>query len=188
MEKIILGFVGEIASGKGTACDYIVKSYNAGYHKFSTILRNILDRLHKEHTRKNLQNLSTALRQALGEDLLADVITKDVAVDKAAIVCVDGIRRPTDIDHLQKMPNFFLIHVTADEKTRFNRLTKRTENKGDTNKTFEEFLQDQKAESEQLILEVAKEADYVIDNNGDFTDLQKQLDDMLKKIGYADKN
>jgi dephospho-CoA kinase len=182
MAKIILGFVGEIASGKGTACKYLQKKHNAGYHRFSSILRGILDRIYIEHSRESLQGVSTALRQAFGDDILAEVMAKEVKADPAEIVCVDGIRRHADIKELTKLPEFKLIHVTADEKIRYERIIKRTENIDDQNKTFEEFQADQKREAEITIYEVAKDADYKITNNGSFEDLEKQIEETLTKI------
>ncbi len=44
-KKIILGFAGEIASGKGTAAKYLVGRHEAATYRFSTMLRDIVERL-----------------------------------------------------------------------------------------------------------------------------------------------
>ena len=106
MKKIILGFIGEIASGKGTACDYFIKEHHAGYHRFSKILRDILDRIYLPQTRENMQKMSTWLRKTFSEEIFAKVIAQEVLNDRSTIVCVDGIRRPADNVHLKKIPNF----------------------------------------------------------------------------------
>ncbi len=190
MSKIILGFVGEMASGKGTASDYIVKKYQAGYHRFSTILRDILNRLHIEQTRENLQKISQTLRENFSQDILEVVLFKDINNDEHNIVCVDGIRRMPDIKNLLDLPNFYLINITADEKIRYKRIIKRTtDNLDDQVKTFSEFHQEQQAEAEIEIRKVSQFAKYKIDNNGQPTYLYSQLDDLINKLqNNANKN
>lgn len=182
MKKIIIGFVGEIASGKGTACDYLIEKHAAGYFRFSTIIRDILDRLHLSHSRENMQKLSTVLRQNMTEDIFAKVIAEDVREDKSTIICVDGIRRPADIVYLKKLDNFHLIHIYADEQIRYNRIIERSENPDDKNKTFEQFQKDQQQETEITIPQVVAEAESRINNNGTKEDLYQEIERLLEKI------
>ncbi|MEK7159250.1 MAG: AAA family ATPase [Patescibacteria group bacterium] len=182
MKKIILGFIGEIASGKGTACDYFIKKHHAGYHRFSRILRDILDRIYLPQTRENMQKMSTWLRKTFSEEIFAKVIAEEVKADRTPIVCVDGIRRPADITHLKKLPNFKLIYVTADEKIRYERIVKRAENADDTVKTFKQFQKDQKQEAESMIAEIKKSANYTVNNNGTQNELNLALEKLLKRI------
>ncbi len=182
MNKLIVGFVGEIASGKGTACDHIINQYQAGYFRFSTILRDILDRLHLEQSRQNMQKLSTTLRQSFNEDLFAKVIAEDVQSDNNQIICVDGIRREADIKYLKELPNFHLIHISANEQTRFERIKNRSENPDDKNKSFDQFQKDQQQETELTIPFIIAKAEYKIDNNGEKEILFQQLDDLIEKL------
>ena len=62
MAKVILGFVGPIASGKGTACQYLRDQHRAPTYRFSSPLRDVLDRLYLPQSRQNMQDLSLALR------------------------------------------------------------------------------------------------------------------------------
>jgi len=181
-KKVILGFVGEIASGKDTAVDYLTKEHNATQYKFSGILRDILNRLHLEIIRENLQKLSQILRENFTQDILSKVIAYDVNQDENNVVIVNGIRRHSDIIYLKNLPNFYIIHITADMDKRYERIIQRSENKDDQNKTFEQFQQEHEAEAELEIINIAKEAKYKIDNNGDFKNLYQQLDDLIKKI------
>lgn len=180
MAKIILGLVGELAAGKGTAAKYLTEKYGASAHRFSTMLRDVLNRLYLEISRKNMQRLSTILRQNFGEDLLAKVIAKDVEADSHQIVVVDGVRRFADIKYLRQIKGFILARVTTDVKTRYERLLARGENEDDKNKTFEQFVADHKKEADLEIPEVMKEADLEIDNNGSLEDLYRQLDKIVK--------
>ena len=178
-KKIIIGLVGKIASGKGTVAEYLEKKYNAKTYRFSTILRNILERLHYEISRTNMQSISTVLRKNFGEDLLAKVITEDVKKDNNKLIVIDGIRRMDDIKFLDSMNEFILIKITADPKTRYKRLIQRTENKGDSQKSYEDFLDDEQKETETLIPIVMEQAKKELNNNDDFEDLYNQIDNIL---------
>jgi len=181
-KKIVLGFVGDLASGKGTICQYLNKKYGVNSYRFSTMLRDILDRIYVEQSRENLQDLSTFLRGRYGQDIMSQVIVKDVLNDKNDTVAVEGIRRPTDITYLQELPGFHLIYLTADPKLRWQRMVLRKENADDANKTFDQFLKDEQAEADKLIKELGKKAEYTIVNNGTIVDFYLQMENILKEI------
>ena len=180
--KIILGFVGDLASGKGTICQYLKEKYNVNSYRFSTMLRDILDRIYVEKTRENLQDLSTFLRGRYGQDIMSKVIVKDVLQDKNDLVVVDGIRRPTDITYLQELPGFHLIYVTADPKLRWQRMVLRQENPDDAGKTFDQFLKDEQAEADMLIKELGKKAKYTLVNNGSVEEFYVGMEAILTQI------
>jgi len=180
--KIILGFIGYIASGKGTSCAYLKEKHGAQIFRFSTILRDILDRLYLPQSRENMQSASSALRQIFGEDLLAQTIANDAKKSTASIIALDGVRRLADIKYLQENPDFHLVEIIADQKIRYERLLKRSENSDDQEKTFEEFQKDEQQETELQIKEVAKIAEFHINNNGTFDDLYRQIEDILKQV------
>ncbi len=181
MDKLILGFVGEIASGKGTSIEYISKKYPANSYRFSTILRDVLNRLSLEQSRSNMQDLSTFLRERFGQDLLAKVIANDVTKDNGKLVFVDGIRRMADIKYLMELEGFCLINIYADPEVRYKRIIERSENSDDKTKTYEEFLKESQQESELEVMEVSKHADFRIDNNGDFNALYENIDLVIQK-------
>ena len=180
--KIILGFVGDLASGKGTICKYLNEKYNTNAYRFSTMLRDILKRVYIENSRENLQKLSTLMRENFGQDIMSRVIAEDVKNDPNNIVAVEGIRRPTDITYLEKNPGFNLIYITADPKIRWERLVKRNENPGDDKKTFEDFSRDEEAEADRMIKELGKTAKFTITNNGNFEQFYEQMEKILKNI------
>lgn len=179
MAKMIIGLAGEMASGKGTVSEYLVQKYDAKAHRFSTMLRDVLDRLHLEQSRDNMQALSTMLRKTYGEDTLARVMAEDVKQDHAQIVVVDGVRRLDDIVHLRTLPEFRLVYIDVDIKTRYERIIARSENSDDQKKTFAEFVEANKNESEQQIVGLKDHAHVVIDNAGDLTHLYAQVDALV---------
>lgn len=182
MNKIILGFVGPIASGKGTACQYLKEKHGAEIFRFSTMLRDVLDRFYLPQSRDNLQQVSLALRQSFGDDLMAKTMANDGQKSQAEIVAIDGVRRRPDIKYLLKTPGFYLVAISADMKIRFDRITKRGENADDNQKTFEEFVADHQKEAEQQIKEVAKLAKFHLNNDGTLEELYKQIEKILNKL------
>ncbi len=179
MKKIIIGLVGEIASGKGTVANYLINEHKAESFRFSTPLRDVLNRMHIEINRKNMQTLSTTLRKEFGQDLLAKIIAKDVETSKSNIVVVDGIRRMQDIKYLRTLPEFKLVHISADLEIRFNRILERGENTDDTTKTFDQFKKDHKAETELEIPLVSAKSDIKIDNNSSVENLNLKINSLL---------
>lgn len=179
--KIIIGFVGDLASGKGTACKYLKEKHGAEVYRFSTILRDILNRVYVEISRANLQKISTAIRETFGQDAMSHAIAKDISGGTNEIMAVDGIRRPSDIVGMEKFPGFHLVYLTAEPKIRWQRLTKRNENEGDDKKILEEFLRDEQAEADRLIKDIGKKAEFTIVNDGTFEELYRQIEDILGK-------
>ncbi|MFA5651780.1 MAG: AAA family ATPase [Candidatus Paceibacterota bacterium] len=182
MSKIIIGLVGQVACGKEAVKKYIAQKYNTEDCKFSNPLRDVVRRLDITESRENLQKLSTILRGSFGEDILAKVIAIDASKLKAEIVIIDGVRRMADIKFLKDLPNFYLIKVDADEKTRYERMKARNENAGDSGKTFEQFLTDQNNEAEKEIPIVMDFAKISIDNNGTLEELYSKADRIIAEI------
>ncbi len=182
MSKIVLGLVAEMAGGKTTVTNYLKEKYGAKSFRFSDMLRDILLRLHLENSRQNLQTISTVLRQSFGDDLMSKVIALDVKESTEPFIITEGVRRPSDVTYLKEIPGFHLIAIKADERTRFERIIKRSENPDDQNKTWEEFQKEGQQEAEQKIKEIAALADAVVDNNGGLEELYKQVDEIVNKL------
>lgn len=178
--KIILGITGEMASGKGTAADYLINKKGGVGYRFSSILRDLGKRLYLDETRENLQKMSTAVREYFGQDILCKVIHKDVEKDQSELIVIDGVRREQDVQEFSKLKEFKLVYIETDLEKRFERIKKRAENSDDKNKTFEEFQADHQREAEQEIKKLKNQADFIIDNNGSFEDLYQQINNILK--------
>jgi dephospho-CoA kinase len=181
-QKIIIGFTGLMASGKDAAKKYLEEKYGAESFRFSSIMRDVLKRINVEMSRTNLSAVSLCLRQTFGEDLFAKVIANDAQNANSEIVVVDGVRRLADIAHLSKLDGFHLVAIEADPKIRHERLVKRGENVGESEKTYEQFIADHQTETELTIPEVMSKADLRINNDGSFEDLYKQIDELVAQI------
>ena len=183
--NVIIGIVGEIASGKGVAAGYLKQKYGAAVFKFSTSMRDVAARLYLDPTRENIQKVSTVLRAGFGDDIFAKVMARDAAASNAPLIITDGIRRPSDIVELAKLPNFLLIAIAADERTRYERVKTRNENADDADKTWKDFQKDATAETETRIRDIAAKAEYTVQNNATINDLHQKLDAVITKIKNA---
>ncbi len=182
-EKIILGFVGEIGSGKDAIAHYLSEHHNFQTISFSKPLRDVLDRLHLPQTRENMVWLGYDLRNRFGTDVLDRVITDEVNASNEQRFCLPNVRLEADITQLKLLPGFTLIRVEADAKIRYERLNGRGQNTDDHTKTWEEFLADAELPTEKTIREIAKQATHTIHNNSTIEELHQQIEELLKKIG-----
>lgn len=176
---IIIGLIGEIATGKTTATNYLKTNFGAITFRFSDALRDVAKRLGIEANRSNLQLLSTVLRQNFGEDLLSKAMAAAVTQSATPLIIIEGIRRPSDVAYLKNLPGFKLVYIKTDERVRYERLIARRENADDAAKTWEEFKIEGQNESEQKIKEIAATAEVIIDNNQSLENLYQTLAKIL---------
>lgn len=181
-DKIILGLVGEIASGKSAMAQFLEEEFKSETASFSQPLRQILDILSLPQSRENMVWLGVDLRERFGQDVLAKAVFKMIEKSPAEIICLPNIRLEGDVILLKTLPNFYLIRIEADQRTRYDRLTKRDQNTDDAGKTWEEFLADAQLPTEVTIKEVGKQARFVIDNNTCEANLCKQIRRIIETI------
>ncbi|MFH1790229.1 MAG: AAA family ATPase [bacterium] len=180
--KIIIGIVGRIASGKTTVTDYLISKHSAVSFRFSDMLRDVLKRMRLPENRANLQTISSALRQNFGDDIMSKVLAEDVKNSSSRLIITEGVRRPSDIKNLKNLDNFHIVSISADQQTRYDRLTGRKENTDDKDKSWQQFLEQDEKEPEKKIDEIALLADYTIDNNKSMPELFRQVDDIIDKV------
>jgi dephospho-CoA kinase len=180
--KIILGTAGEIASGKETVAQYIIKKYGGSLYRFSDPLRDILIRMHLDSDRQNYHKISMALRKYFGQDALSHVIYNDIKKSKEKIIVLDGIRRKSDMKYLKDITGFKLIFIEADIKKRFKRLRSRREKADDQKKSLASFKKEHESEVEINIRKLKKIANFIIDNNHSHPQLFSAIDAVLANI------
>lgn len=178
----IIGLVGHLASGKGTAAKYLVERHGATGLRFSDPLRETLAIYDQPNTRDNMQELSTLLRQRFGENVLAKAIARKARMVESGLVVIDGVRRLTDIEGLGGLTTFYLVAVAADQRVRYQRYVDRSENEGDADTTFEQFCQQDAAEAEVQIPQVMSEAAVTIQNDGTLEELYAKLDAVVRSF------
>lgn len=179
MKQIILWFAWEMWCWKDAAAEYIFSKYWWRMFKFSSSLRDILDRVYIDKTRENLSKLSTILRSTYWQDILARIMYNDILVSQDDIILIDWVRREDDLVYLRKLPNFKLIYVETSLENRFSRISNRSENADDKWKNLEQFKKEQELETEVKIRWLKQVSDFVFDNNGTKDELYKQIDNSI---------
>ncbi len=185
-ERIVIGIMGKIGSGKSEASRYIAEKYGGRVFRFSDVLRDILQRLGLELSRENFIALGAALRSAFGNGVIARALKRDILASRAGVVVVDGVRYPEEVEMIRSFENSLLIYIHASPEVRYSRAVKRGE-KGEATISYEEFLKNDGAETEKRIAELAKLADYRIDNNGTLEELHAALDGVLEGVVQRDQ-
>ncbi len=180
-KKIIIGLVGEMGSGKSTVMNYLADKHGASRHSFSFMLKHILEYLCLPITRDNLIDLFLVLAPRFGEGVLAKPMRRAVETDTSNLIVVESIRRPADIGELRSLPNFHLIGLVADQRTRYDRIYARGE-RSDDKISYEDFLKEHERKTEIYAADMAASADFVIENNGTTADLFKCVDDIIQPL------
>ncbi len=180
--KNIIGITGHSGSGKGTIAQHLADHHGAKYIKYSDVFRNILDELHIEQSRKNIDHISVTLREAFGQDLLGEVVKRKIQDSNEKLFVIEAIRRPADIEDLLEIGDFTLLFVDVPIKIRYERVVSRGQNPGDADKTFEEFAQDQKDDTQTRIESLRDEATHIINNTRSEKELFQDIEGIIKEI------
>ncbi len=182
MEKVIIGLIGETGSGKDTFCERIKKTVEEPVFcfRFSDPLSEILMIIFSEIKKEEQQWLVALLRERFGENVLGDIIVRRIKEVDKGLVILNGVRMPQEVKMLKAMGGK-TVYITADSKTRWERVSRRAEKKDDPS-SYEEFLGKEKAKSEIKISEIGKKADIKIENNGSIEDFYKKIDTVIKSF------
>jgi len=181
-EKIVIGIAGNIGSGKGAVTKYLTEKYKAQQMRYSKILADILERLHLDYNRDNLNALAEGLRNIFGGDILSQVLENDIREVEAVIVVFDGIRKKKELDYFKnKTENFFFIFVETPFEVVAKRLASRQEKTDDQEQTVEKLKARQQQPSDKDVPNLKQYADFVIDNSGSIEDTHKQIDEIMNK-------
>ena len=177
---MIIGLVGEKLAGKDTVANYLVQKHGAGHFRFTHILDAVLEELNLEISRKNEIDLGLGLRKIFGEHVLVNALEQRVKRSLSSYRVVNGIRM--DEMDVVKQWGAKIIYITAPFETRFERYKTRKEKTDDGQMSIEQFKAQESAPTELRIPELGKMADFRIDNTGSIEELNKKVDDIIKKL------
>jgi dephospho-CoA kinase len=178
---IVIGLMGRIGSGKGTVAEILVDNYG-----FKSIVMGDLAR--EEVVSRGFKPGRETTIKVVAECFAKDPAyfikkavkrIKDSGHDKWVI---DGIRQPLDVHEFRKaFPKMKFIKVDVEPRTRFERMRLRA--RPGFPDTFEKFKEHERLEDERFKLdETLSRADYVLDNNGSYEDLNKAAHKLIKKL------
>lgn len=176
---MIIAFTGEKLAGKTTATQYLADTYQASNFRFSQPLSDILQRLGQENTRANLVIIGEKLREAFGNDILGQILRKDINQSAAEHKIIDGLRYMEEYSLLKDLPSFKLVYITASLEARYERTKGRSEKADEAAMSFEEFSAKENDSTELGIQELKQHADAIIHNDGTLEEFYKQVDALL---------
>lgn len=185
---LVIGLTGENCAGKTTAVDYLSKK---GFYpiSLSDIIREELQAAGQGITREALIRKGNELREKFGPSVLA--VRAKEKMDRSKNYVVDSIRNPAEAEELKRLDNFYLIYITADVSTRFERLKRR--GREEDPKTLEAFREIERLEVEnaertkQNLKQTFEMADRKIENNGGISRFYEQLDLALASFSQTFK-
>ena len=178
---IIIGITGTNGAGKGTVVDYLVQKKAFVHFSARAYITKLLEKEGKEANRENLIERGNELREKYGPSAIA-ILLYDEAVKTGQNCIIESIRTLGEIELLRSKGNFILLAVDADPKIRYERVVLRA--LATDKVSFEKFVELEKIEMEntdpnkQNISVCVKNADFVIQNNGDLEELYRQIEEI----------
>ena len=191
--NIIIGVVGQIASGKGILVNWLTSHLDFTSFSLSSIVHEELEKNKFTLrigglTRQTLQDKGDELRRENGADVLARrMLNRLNQLNWPKKIVIEGIRNPGEIEFLKKNSNFILIGVKANRELRFKRVLSRGK-KWDP-KNYEEFLKVDRRDlgvgqnkSGQQVGKCLAYCDYVLTNNKKVMDFEEKIERLMRRI------
>lgn len=188
---IIVGITGTNGSGKGTVVEILRKKKDFHYLSVRGFITPILKKRGWTVDRPHMTDLSDELRKNFGPSYITDQLFEQ-AFKKGGSVIIESFRAIGEVysarDLAKKLPKarFILLDVESDNDNRYERIMKRGSETDSI--TFEQFIEHDLREAKNPeshrgnILGCKSIADYTIENNGTFEDLEEKVDKFLKTL------
>ncbi|NJE26052.1 hypothetical protein E3E22_05345 [Thermococcus sp. MV5] len=188
---MIVGIVGKIAAGKTTVAKFFEEKGFCRVSCSDPLIDLLTHNLNDyswlpevpekgEPTRDRLIEYGKHLKETYGEDILIRL-----AIDKrrhCKNIVIDGVRSKGEIDAIKKRGGA-IIYIEARPEIRYERLKKRSAGKDKVIKSFEDFLDADKAEEELYHTSMLKDlADFLIVNEGTLEDLKKRVKTIITSL------
>lgn len=183
-KKIILALVGMPGAGKSEATSYLEKK-GIPFIRFGQITDEKVKELGLELTPENEKTVREQIRNDLGMAAYA-ILAKpkiDDLVSKHPVIVIDGLYSWEEYIYLKKIfPNLILIHIYAEPKIRYERLSSRT---------VRPIIGDEAPVRDHAEIEKLNKggpiaiADYLIENNEEIEKMFKKIDTVLARLHIA---
>ena len=182
---IIIGITGTIGAGKGTVVEYLVQQHHFAHFSVRKFLTAIIEQQNIPLNRDSMVAVANELRANNSPSYIVEQLYS-LAIKSHKNCIIESIRTPGEIEALRKLGDFYLLAVDANPKIRYDRIIIRN---SETDKiSFDTFLENEKREmtstdpNKQNLSVCMENADFRVENNGSFEELNKQVAIILNKI------
>lgn len=180
----IIGITGTLGAGKGTIVDYLLDHYGYKHYSVRGYLTEEAKRRGLEINRDTFVVVANDLRANHSPSYIVDELYKQAEAAGGNAI-IESVRTPGEVESLRKNEHFLLFAVDADPKIRYERIVNR--NSETDHVSFETFLENEQREmsstdpNHQNVGKCMQMADFVFQNNGNFDDLYRQVEEILGK-------
>ncbi len=137
MNRIVIGLVGPIASGKGFLGEYLRRN-GFFYTSTSDRVREEASRRGLSKVRENLQNIGNELRTTFGAPVLVERCL-ELIPDEAGLIVIDGMRNPGEVRFVKEQMGGSIIGVDAPAELRLKWYLGRGKRRGEDGISEEDF-------------------------------------------------
>src|SRR4051812_3044952 len=117
----IVGLTGHARSGKTSAAEHLRTRYHAKVFRNSEPLGQVISKLRGAHDRPAYIELSTALFEVFGNDMLAHHWLRAIGGTPRTLYVVEGVRYLEEIATYRTSADFYLLGIKSSDRTRFTR-------------------------------------------------------------------
>lgn len=188
----IIGLSGTNGAGKDAVGGLLAERHGYLFISVTELLRDEARRRGLPVVREHLRAISAEWRREEGLAVLVDQAVKafEETGDKYKGVVMASLRNPHEADRVHELGGI-MVWVDADPHTRYERIQQNASSRGrggEDNKTFEQFLEEEKAEmhasGDEATLDMSAVKDridvFVTNGSGDFDTLDA---DLVKALG-----
>lgn len=182
---ITIGITGTLGAGKGTIVEYLINKYDFNHYSARSFIVKEVEKRGLPVNRDMTTMVANDLRSTHHPRYVIEQLYEEAKKGgKNAII--ESVRALGELEFLKTKKDFYLFAIDALPKIRYERISSRKS--ALDNVSFEKFLSDEEREmgntdpTKANIKKCIEQADFKFTNDTDITDLEKQVDIVMKKI------
>jgi len=182
---IVLGITGTLGAGKGTIVDFLQKEKGFKHFSVRSYLIEEIKKRGLENNRDSMVIVANELRAHNSPSFITDELYKTALKEKENCI-IESIRTPGEVYSLKRNEQFYLIAVDAKPEIRYERIIIRASETDHI--SFDTFLENETREmnntdpNKQNLKKCIEMADFIIDNNGDISQLEVQVEKIIQNL------